>query len=81
MPEQYVIDASMGCKDGLFTFCPIQGDINSDFIVVTGLNYISTTPPTDGKLVAIVHPDGQEAVEAFCEEFKEELARLKSVSK
>lgn len=72
-----VIDASMGCKDGLFTFCPIEGDLAGKFTVVTGMNYLSTAPPGTMKLVGIVHPDGQEAVDRFCREHEPELMSLK----
>ena len=76
--EQWVIDATMGCKDGLFTFCPIEGDIDSEYSVVIGMNYVSDTPPKWGKVVAIVHADGQEAVEIFCEENAVHLEALKA---
>ena len=39
-----VIDASMGARDGLFTFCPIEGDVNGEFSVVTGMNFIGSPP-------------------------------------
>lgn len=70
--EQWVIDASMSVQNGQFCFCPIEGDINSEFCVVTGLN--SNVPLNGGKLVAIWHPDGQEAVEQFCREHANLLA-------
>src|SRR5688572_7389433 len=73
--KECVIDASMCARDGLFTFCPIEGDINGEFQVVEGMNFIGA-PPDDMKIVAIVHPDGQEAVEQFCEENKVALDAL-----
>lgn len=75
----YVIDASMGARDGLFCFCPIEGDVDGDFTVVTGMNYLSTQPPKGSKLIAIIHPDGQDAVNEFCEENKGALDRLSQV--
>lgn len=75
MWTECVIDASMEVRDGLFTFCPIEGDINGEFQVVTGMNFIGGKP--DGmKIVAIVHPDGQEAVERFCEQNRDALDEL-----
>ena len=71
MQEQWVLDATIGCRDGLFCFCPIEGDISGDYNIIVGMNVISDKPP--GRLVAIVHADGQEAVEAFCEKYAEEL--------
>lgn len=75
MWEQYILDATMGCQDGLFCFCPIEGDIHGDYSIVLGMNILSSEPP--GKLVAIIHEGGQEAVEAFCEEYAEELNSLR----
>jgi len=69
MSEEYVLDATMGCRDGNFCFCPVEGDIHSEFSTVTGMNFIGKPP---GKLVAIIH-ESQEAVEKFCEDFAEEL--------
>jgi hypothetical protein len=66
----------MATPKGTFVFCPVEGDLNGDFTVVTGMNYVGTEPP--GELVAIVHEDGQEAVEAFMDEHAEELATLEA---
>lgn len=70
--KDVVLDASMGCRDGLFCFVPVEyeDDGKTFRCFVTGLNFISSTVPTGKRLVGIVHPDGQEAVERFCEEFK-----------
>ena len=73
-----VLDASMGARDGLFTFCPIEGDVRGDFRVVTGMNFVSSRPPDRLSLVAIVHPDGQAAVERFCDEHREALEAMSS---
>lgn len=65
MWQNWVLDATMDCEDGVFCFCPIEGDLASDdWQIVTGVNVASDHPP--GKLVAIVHQDGQEAVDEFC---------------
>jgi len=76
--DRWVIDATMGCHDGLFTFCPIEGDIEGEYTVITGLNVVSSAPPKWGKVVAIVHADGQEAVESFCEENARYLEALRA---
>jgi hypothetical protein len=75
--NECVIDASMGCKDGVFCFCPIEGDITGEFTIVTGMNYISKAPHGSMRLVGIVHPDGNEAVERFCQHYEPELESLK----
>jgi hypothetical protein len=68
--KQCVLDATMGNNNGLFSFCPIEGDIFGEFEVVTGMNYISSKPPEGLQLVAVIHSDGQEAVERFLQENK-----------
>src|SRR5262245_51716586 len=67
--NKWVIDASMTGTP--FCFCPIEGDIRGEFTIVTGVNILSDKPPHGGALVGIVHPDGQKAVEAFCEKHKD----------
>lgn len=66
--DEWVIDATMGAQDGMLCFCPIErgpdGEIEN---IVTGMNFVGA-PPEGGKVVAVVHQDGQEAVEAFCAE-------------
>ena len=75
MWDQYILDATTGCQNGLFCFCPVEGDVNGDYSIVFGMNILSDKPP--GKLVAIIHAEGQEAVEAFCKEYAEELNSLR----
>lgn len=65
MWDQWVLDATL--SDGgpdLFCFCPLEGDPEGEFEVITGMNFASDAPP--GRLVGIVHEDGAEAVEAWC---------------
>lgn len=77
MGEKYVIDATMGARGDMFCFCPVELDEDGEIVsIVTGLNYISQKPPRDGKLIAIVHEDGQDAVEAFCEQHADLLAAI-----
>lgn len=71
MWDNWVIDATMGCP---FCFCPIEGDIDGEFSVVIGMNVLGAPP--SGKIVAVVHEDGQEAADAFYEEHKEEIEKL-----
>lgn len=74
MWNQCVLDAGIS-RDGMFTFCPIEGDIDGEFAIVTGMNFIGL-PPKGLRMVAIVHPDGNEAVNAFCEKYNAELDTL-----
>ncbi len=74
MWEQWVLDATI-VEGGLFCFCPVEGDITGDYSIVFGMNVLSDKPP--GKLVAVIHKDGQEAVEAFCEKYVGKLDFLR----
>lgn len=72
-----VIDASMGFRNGLFCFCPIEGSILSpDMQIVTGMNMLADKPPRNWKLVGIVHEDGNDAVTAFVEKHKAAIDAL-----
>jgi len=66
----------MGCVDRLFTFCPIEGDINGEFSVVTGMNIVSSCIPSGMNCVAVIHPDGDAAVGEFCVLYQAELSAL-----
>ena len=82
MYKNYVIDATISePSNGLFCFCPIEGDIHGDFSIIIGLNFLSDRPPKGSKLVAIVHADGQKAVEEFCNKYKKELNNLEKILK
>ena len=76
MWKECVIDATMGCRDGMFCFCPIEGDISGDFSLVTGMTVLSESPPDSMKLVGIVHEGGQAAVDEFCEQHRAELKQV-----
>lgn len=72
-----VIDATMGCNKGVFVFCPVEGDLNGDCQIITGLNMVSSKVPEGYKLVGIVHEEGQVAVEQFCFLCSDYLEELK----
>ena len=60
--RRWVVDASMSYPgEGIFCFCPLDEAEN----VVTGMNLLAADPPAGSELVAVVHLDGQEAVEKF----------------
>lgn len=77
--KNWVIDASMSEPrvNGQACFCPIEGDLDGEYAIVTGLSIFTDKVPHDGKCVAIVHDDGQEAVEAWCERNAEWLDDFK----
>jgi hypothetical protein len=75
--QQWIVDATMGVRGGLFCMCPVETDGDGQITaVITGMNMLSPSPPPHGKLIAVVHEDGQEAVEAFCAEHHDALEQL-----
>jgi len=70
--ENWVIDAGLSHpEDNLFCFVPIEGNIKGKCSFVVGMNFIGDESP--GKLVAIIHPDGQEAADKWYEKYKDKL--------
>lgn len=74
--NERVLDAGMSGDEGPLCFCPIEGDIDGEFTVVTGMNLLANRP--DGRLVAIVHEDGQDAVEEWLVRNRHRVAHLDS---
>lgn len=75
--RNFVLDATMGLRGGMGCFCPVEmNDAGEITAIITGMNYISACPPNGGKLIAIVHEDGQDAVEHFCEVHAEFIAAM-----
>jgi hypothetical protein len=74
--HRWVLDATMGAPfPGGFCFCPLEGDLDGEYAIVTGMNYLGDAPPS-GTVVAVVHADGQEACDAFYAEHKEAIDGL-----
>lgn len=73
MFKNWVIDATMGYP---FCFCPIEGDLDGEYSIVVGMNVISDKPPHAGKLVAVIHENGQEAVDEFYSSHRVEIDTL-----
>jgi hypothetical protein len=71
-----VIDASMGIRAGMLCFCPVERNEAGEIVsVITGANYLGSPPP-GSRVIAVIHEDGQEAVEAFCEEYRDIVAEF-----
>lgn len=73
MWDKYVIDASMGQRDGFFCFCPVETDENGNITsIVMGMNCLGFVPE-GASVIGVVHPDGNDAADAFCQEFDAEI--------
>lgn len=69
--ENWVIDATMGWPP---CFCPVEGDLDGEFSIVTGMNCMGAPP--DGLVVAVVHADGQESASIFYAKHKGEIDEI-----
>lgn len=74
MWKEWVIDVTLDPDQSFFNtrvfcFCPYEAQTES---VVTGMTLL-TSWPEEGKVVGIVHMDGQEAVEKWIEENPEAM--------
>ena len=65
--KEWVIDVSFDPP------CFVPYERETDRLVI-GMNLVSNAPP--GKLIGVIHQDGQEAVEKWCEDNPDEIARL-----
>lgn len=72
MWNNWILDATMGYP---FCFCPIEGDLDGEFSVVTGMNMLGS-PPQGAKIVAILHEGGQGAADEFYDLHKSEIDEL-----
>lgn len=77
MSAAYVLDATLDEPGAPHCFVPVElgpdGEVES---IVFGMNYLSSDPPNGGRFVGVIHADGQEAVDAWCEANQEEVDRL-----
>jgi len=71
--DTYALDAEGYDQDGLRCWVPLE----EDGTLVLGMNYISDLPPESCKHIAVFHPGGQDACEAWCEEHNDELNAMK----
>lgn len=63
----WALDASISHEeDGLYCFCPMEGDD-----IIYGVIMIDPEPP--GKLVCVIHPDGDDAAAKWADDHKELL--------
>jgi len=78
MYEEWVIDATMYNNDGLLCFVPIENRVTDKETLVLGMNILSDVEHFEqGKIIGIVHMDGQKAVDRFCDEHSKLLKSLK----
>jgi hypothetical protein len=75
--ENWAIDAGLSYpQDNIYCFVPVKGNIKGECSFVTGMNYIGDSCP--GKLVAIIHPEGQKAADEWYEENKQLVQNIRN---
>lgn len=79
MPN-FVVDVTFG-GDGIFCFVPVEfgpgGEVES---LLIGMNYLSSEPPHGGRVVGIIHSDGDDAVETWIAGHPVEYARIAAMA-
>jgi len=83
--DKWVVDVTLIKPDypDLLCFCPVENFGEPNEAIVFGMNLL-TTPEgfkerNEGKAVAIIHEGGQEAVDKWCADNPDIVARLKCV--
>jgi hypothetical protein len=71
--KEWVLDASGDPENPPYAFSPYERETDN---IVWGMVYLGEKPPY-GKVVCVIHKDGQVATEKWCEKHKEELEKLK----
>lgn len=74
--NKYVIDASMGVRQGMLYLCPARLDDEGDFVPDTSRPRILCDMVEDREIVGIFHEDGAEALDAFCEEHRDTIRKV-----
>jgi len=71
-----MLDCTFDTEDsGLWCFCPVTLDDDGHVTsIVTGMNFLSDSPP--GRFIGVVHENGQEACDAWCEAHRDVIDRL-----
>lgn len=77
--DAYVLDATLlNDEDGLLCFCPVELDESGEVTsIMTGLSYLSDTPPDGTRFLGVVHGDGQDACNEWCAANADVVERLR----
>jgi hypothetical protein len=75
MWDTWVLDVTIEEPGAPYCFVPVEGDLEGEHSLVLGMNFLGAKPP-GGRLVGVVHMDGQEACDRYCAEHKDELDAL-----
>ncbi len=74
--SKYVIDATMGVRQGLFFLRPAKLDEEGKFMPDPTKPHVLTDTVGDREIVGLHHQDGPEALDAFCEEHNAALRKV-----
>jgi len=77
MFETWVIDVTLYKEDGIFCFVPIEHPNEPNQTLVLGMNVLSDLEHFEqGKVIGVVHLDGDSAVNNFCLQHPEVMKEL-----
>lgn len=74
--NKYVIDASMGLRQGFLVLRPAKQDSDGNFVPDTEKPHVLSNTVADRNIVGIHHKDGPEALDAFCKQHKHALRNV-----
>jgi hypothetical protein len=79
--KNWSVDARMSSKD-LLCYVPVEVDmITCNVTFVIGMNFLASPDEPPGKVVCIMHPDGDKAAQKWVDENGPVLERVKAAMK
>ena len=70
----------MGCAQGMFVFCPLETNPLGEYVVVTGLNFVSESVPDGYELAGVISHKGDVEYERFCRIYEKQITLLRMQS-
>lgn len=72
----WAVDAGCSTKE-MFCYIPVENAETGQPTFVTGMNVLASPDEPPGNVVMVIHPDGDETTQKWCDENSELLERLK----
>jgi len=79
--NEWVIDATLCRGDELLCFVPIENRGLPDESLIFGMNVLSSIDVFEqGKIVGIIHADGQEAADKWAKQYPQVMDAIKQIT-
>ena len=76
---QWAIDATLS-DDEHICYVPVEGDPDNNPTFVLGMNFIGAPEQPPGKVIMVIHADGDAAAQAWVDDHQEVLVRVRKAS-